>query len=300
MIVPTRDRPAQLARCLSALAAQTSPPGGFEVIVVDDGGELDPELVLDRHRASLPIELVRQPPAGPAVARNRGAEAAAARLIAFIDDDAVPSSGWIERLLRAHQESPNRAVGGPIVALDPSSAYSRATQAIADSARAARSSGAPRFLSACNLAVPADRLRELGGFDGAFHVSEDRELCDRWLERGWGIRFVPEAVVWHEHPVSLTEFWRTHLHYGRGAFAYHRRRAQGGRLGDGLQASRRTLREAFARGMREPSLLPGIVVWQVGNACGAGLEAFASVRPGPQTASLPLRARGRAPQPSLE
>ena len=300
MIVPTRNRPAQLARCLSALAAQTSPHERFEVIVVDDGGELDPELVLGPHRASLPIELIRQLPAGPAVARNRGAETAATGLIAFIDDDAVPSSGWVETLLRAHEESPDRALGGPIVALDPSSAYSRATQAIADSARAAQTPGGPRFLSACNLALPADRLRELGGFDGAFHVSEDRELCDRWLERGWGIRFVPEAIVWHEHPVSLTEFWRRHLHYGRGAFAYHRRRAKRGLLGEGLQASRRTLREALARGIHEPPLLPWIVVWQLGNTCGAGLEALASVRPGGGHPSPPLRLRGRAPQLPLE
>jgi GT2 family glycosyltransferase len=301
VIVPTRDRPAQLGRFLSAIAAQTGPPESFEVIVVDDGGALDPESAIGPYRRRLPIELIHQSPAGPAAARNRGARSAAAGLIAFIDDDAVPSPRWIETLLRAHDMNPGCALGGPVIALDASSAYSRATQAIADSARNAHGGArSPRFLSACNLAAPADQIHELGGFDVGFRVSEDRELCDRWLERGWGIRFLPEAIVWHEHPASLGKFWRTHLHYGRGAFAYHRRRARMGGLGDGLQVSQRTLREALARGLREPSLLLQMAVWQVSNACGVGLEAFAWVAPGARLGPPPLSARGRAPRPSPE
>ena len=62
VIVPTRDRPAHLAGCLSALRELDYPPERLELIVIDDV-EGD----------------------GPAAARNRGAERAGGKLLAFTD-----------------------------------------------------------------------------------------------------------------------------------------------------------------------------------------------------------------------
>ena len=64
----------------------------------------------------------------------------------------------------------------------------------------------------------------LGGFNPRLDTSEDRELCDRWAEHGFGMTFVPEAVIRHATPTNLLGFCRKHFGYGRGAFAYQRAR----------------------------------------------------------------------------
>ena len=76
-IVPTRDRPAALATCLEALAAQRE--RDLEVIVVDDGGSTPLEPVVEAVADRVPVVLVRHDGTGPAGARNRGAAGQPAR-----------------------------------------------------------------------------------------------------------------------------------------------------------------------------------------------------------------------------
>jgi glycosyltransferase involved in cell wall biosynthesis len=66
VVVPTRDRPDSLARCLEALAAQSL--AGLEVVVVDDGSVVPVP-------APPGARLVRLPGLGAAAARNAGARA---------------------------------------------------------------------------------------------------------------------------------------------------------------------------------------------------------------------------------
>ena len=85
IIIPTKDRPALVARAVrSALAAC---PEGGEVIVIDDGsdppmsteplGVEDPRLTL----------IVNGPPHGASPARNAGIAQSSGRVIFFLDDD---------------------------------------------------------------------------------------------------------------------------------------------------------------------------------------------------------------------
>src|SRR5204863_1572086 len=82
-----------------------------------------------------------------------------------------------------------------------------------------------------NLAVPAAGFAVLGGFDPAFRWSEDRDFCDRWLQAGRGMAYVPAAVVRHDRPLRARPFWRQHFEYGRGAHRYHATRRARGRPG---------------------------------------------------------------------
>ena len=76
VVVPTRDRPDALRACLEGLARLEYPRDRMEVIVVDDGGRIDLESVVTPVRGALDVTLLHQPWAGPAAARNRGAEVA--------------------------------------------------------------------------------------------------------------------------------------------------------------------------------------------------------------------------------
>ncbi len=96
VIVPARNAEPTLARTLRALARQEL-EGGYEVIVVDDGSR-DRTAELAEQAASaaaIPLTVLRQPPLGPAAARNRGVARARAGLLAFCDADVFPEPGWL-------------------------------------------------------------------------------------------------------------------------------------------------------------------------------------------------------------
>lgn len=130
VIVPTFNRPAALERCLLALGHQRY-SGPFEVIVVNDGGTLLPEFS-PALRALLNLEVLQQPNAGPATARNRGARNARGEFLAFTDDDGEPSDQWLEEMSRTLHTDPAAVVGGHTVNAIPENLYSGASQLLID------------------------------------------------------------------------------------------------------------------------------------------------------------------------
>ena len=92
VVVPVRDRAAELARCLAGLADAP------RVIVVDDGSA-DPATVSSVAAAAGASVLRRPVNGGPAAARNTGLAAADTPLVAFLDSDCVPGPGWLDTLL---------------------------------------------------------------------------------------------------------------------------------------------------------------------------------------------------------
>ena len=76
-MVPTYNRPDALRNCLQALSLLDFPKDLFEVVIVDDGGHLPIEDVVDAFTSKLNITLLAQDNAGPAKARNTGIRSAA-------------------------------------------------------------------------------------------------------------------------------------------------------------------------------------------------------------------------------
>src|SRR5438105_15886833 len=96
IIVPTHNRAALLEAHLRALAAQTYPRQSSEWIVVCDGCRDDSASVAREAGADRVIELDGE---GAAAARNAGLADASAPLVAFLDDDIIPTPGWLEALV---------------------------------------------------------------------------------------------------------------------------------------------------------------------------------------------------------
>jgi glycosyltransferase involved in cell wall biosynthesis len=188
VIVPTRNRPQKIERCLWALSAQTYSHDRFEVIVVDDGSDasLAPQIL--PFREHLQLQLIEQKKGGPARARNTGAKQAAGSLLVFTDDDCEPTSGWLTALHAHFERWPDHAIGGDTINSLPENAYSSATQLLVDylyeyyAAAIAPGAGsrpmAPPFFTSNNLAVPAALFRDVGEFDDSFPLAagEDREF----------------------------------------------------------------------------------------------------------------------------
>lgn len=207
VVIPTKDRPRLLARCLSALAEQSLPPS--KVVVVDDGSSNSLQPVIDRFTPTLPVQLiVHRVSTGPATARNQGWRAAETDYVAFTDDDCRPDPRWLERL--REQASPDRiAVGQTKVDPDDGPLTS-----VFDRTFVAR--GLNWGYSTCNVLYPRDLIEAVGGFDEEFPKpwAEDTDLAYRAMAQGAAAVYVPEGVVFHavhRQGVAATvrERWRT-------------------------------------------------------------------------------------------
>lgn len=221
VVVPSRDRPHALGRCLDALARQTV-ASQLEVIVVDDGSKEATAVssVVGRHPNA---RLVRRSGDGPAAARNAGARAARGSFLCFTDDDCAPEKDWAERLAVALQRGADAAGGETIPG---GGALSEASEIVARALiRPVRPGGNDvTFVPSNNLAC-SRALFETSPFDESYRraAGEDREWCARMIAAGHTLRLVPSARVVHHQELTFGRFLRQQARYGEGAFHFHRR-----------------------------------------------------------------------------
>jgi hypothetical protein len=195
VVIPTYRREVLLGRCLDAILAQHFDLARAEIVVVDDGRTPATRSLVESlaARHAVPrIRYVEPPPGrhGPAAARNAGWRAAAAPIIAFTDDDTIPTRDWLAAGLR------------PMAAADVAAAWGRVKVPVparpSDWERnVARLDGA-EFLTA-NVFVRTARLAAIDGFDERFERAwrEDSDLQFTLIERGGRIVHAPDAVVFH-------------------------------------------------------------------------------------------------------
>jgi glycosyltransferase involved in cell wall biosynthesis len=195
VVVPTCGRLDLLDRCLDALTRQTLPATRYEVIIVDDEPNHNTLHLVAGWRART---LDRGPrlvyvsnagPHGPAAARNRGWRIAQAQVIAFTDDDTVPSPAWLANGLAGFADGVD-AICGRIEMPLPATPT--------DYQRDARLLETAEFVTA-NCFCRKEILERLEGFDERFTSPwrEDSDLHFRLLDMNARIAHAPEALVVH-------------------------------------------------------------------------------------------------------
>ena len=196
VVLATHNRASRLADLLAGLRGQTLDPSRFDVIVVDDASSDETPAVLEHELQDgrLRLQVLRQPQAGgPARARNAGWRRAAAPVVAFTDDDCVPTPGWLEALLDAGAGRSDTIVQGATLPrpdeLDALDAY----------AKTVRVTQATPHFETCNIAYPRELLERLGGFDESYPApaGEDSDLGWRAVREGGTQLFAPDALVHH-------------------------------------------------------------------------------------------------------
>lgn len=225
VIVPTYRRPEALANLLRGILFQHCPMVTYEVIVVDDGGCIPLGSTISQFNGDLALTLLRQNNAGPAAARNHGARSARGKFLAFIDDDCIPTPGWLYGLAQVFRSAPEALCGGTTKNALIDNLFSETTHALIDYVyqeyKPADNMGA--FFLANNLAVSRNEFSRIGGFDPSLRFGEDREFCHRWVSNRRPLVFAPNALIHHAHPLTPASFLYLHFHYGRGTVMFKRR-----------------------------------------------------------------------------
>lgn len=224
VIVPTRNRAAELSACLESLTSQTLAAERFEVIVVDNGSSDDTSAVAQRFSARLPLRLLHEAEPGLHVGRHAGWRAARSEVLVFADDDIVATTGWLSAVASQFGANPDLAMLGgnsfPAFEHEPPPWLLWAwEQPVVVAGHRGRALGAlsvldfgdgvfdfdPGWVWGCNFSVRAGVLRAAGGFhpDGVpaerLHLRGDGEthVSEVVRKHGWPCRFDGGASVHH-------------------------------------------------------------------------------------------------------
>lgn len=222
VVVAHYDQPESLALVLAALAVQTLPADRFEVVVADDGTPVLPSPGARPYG----VGVVTQADLGfrAAAARNRGVEATTGGLVCFLDADTVPEPGYLAAMLAEADRTPEAVLAGrrrhadlrgwapedllawfrgarraPVELDEP--AWLQDGYRWTDGLRGADDESY-RYVIGAVMSVHRTVLDRIGGWDERFvgYGGEDWEVVNRCWLAGAEMRYVADAVAWHDGP----------------------------------------------------------------------------------------------------
>ncbi len=222
VIIPTFNRRELLEKCLLALERQ-SIEKNWEVIVVDDGGQMKLDSLINKFDSKLKIKILSQRNKGPATARNHGVRHASGEYIAFLDDDCEPDKYCIKNLLITAMKGV--MIGGKTINKLSSNIFSETSQLLVSFLYEQFKNTPWYFFTSNNFLVDKYSFEQIGGFDEEFPTSagEDRAFCAKWIQYGFVMNHNPMAIIYHAHGLNLSSFWRMHVKYGKAAVIYQKR-----------------------------------------------------------------------------
>jgi GT2 family glycosyltransferase len=228
VVIPTRNRAGQLARPLEALACQSYPRDGFEVLVVDNGSTDNTQAVAAQFEGRFAhFRLLSESQPGAARARNRGIRESAGEIVLLLDDDVVPSPRLLEEHWQAHQRNPQSATLGRVTfpwngSESPFRWVLTHRPEYLQSFRFADPENVPfNHFYSCNVSVPRSAFACVGLFDEEFRAYgfEDTDLGYRLARSGVRIVYNPEAQALHDFHRDFPQFAQNRFEAGR---AFHR------------------------------------------------------------------------------
>ncbi|HWI43231.1 MAG TPA: mycofactocin biosynthesis glycosyltransferase MftF [Nocardioides sp.] len=263
VVVPVKDRSAELDRCLAALA-------GLPVVVVDDGSQ-EPAAVAGvarRHGARLVALPVNR---GPAAARNAGLACVETPFVAFVDSD-VDVSPVVLLGLAGHFADPRVALAGPHVRGRSRSErppwferYDEQASSLALGSRAcsvAPGAAVGWLPSACLVGRTAVlRDPSVDGFAETLRVGEDVDLVWRLVAAGHVVRYDPAHEAFHDARGTVRGWLGRKLVYGSGGAELGRR--HGDAIAPAILSPAMALAAAavLLRRRWSPFVAVGAVVW---------------------------------------
>lgn len=285
LIIPAYGPSPHILELLDAVKGGTIVPAEF---IISHSAHDDPTELLREHHPDVRV-LHSDVRLFAGAARNRGAQVARFEALAFCDSDVLPDRSWLQNLLAALDNHPNRFVVGSVGVARTGGYWGMSTWLCEFSEQAPwRPRRAQHGGASCNMAVRKADFLGVGMFDETMTPGEDTILFHRLRESGLQQWFEPGARVGHFNQNGFAAFYRHQhnlgLHFAKVRLAIPMKGALAVRfpplaaglwlpksalvigrvLSDGLRGVGRTI-------VHLPAILLGSWIWTLG--CMRGIMA---------------------------
>jgi glycosyltransferase involved in cell wall biosynthesis len=238
VVIATRDRAPLLEATLKALCDQQSPGCPFEILVVDNGSiDATASVVAEAaRRSSVPVIYLTEEKSGKSHALNTAVAPARGDLLAFTDDDVLPSAGWLAAFAQVFAETGADYAAGRILPLWEAPPPRWLTPSL--HGVLAIPDGGTRRLTlrgthdqvmpiGANMAIRRHVLDSVGGWNpelgklkNTLRTGEDHEFALRLVAAGFAGVYEPEACVLHRVPADRLRLgYFARWCYGNGQMA---------------------------------------------------------------------------------
>ncbi|MGD1861311.1 MAG: glycosyltransferase family 2 protein [Leptolyngbyaceae cyanobacterium] len=260
-IICTHNRAQYLGAAIDSLLAQNF--ADYEIIVVDNASTDATRAVVEARLPHPRLQYLCEMTLGLSTARNTGAQAAQGKILAYLDDDAEASDGWLQAIASIFDQDAKVAIAGGRVTLiwpdqqtppkwlSPGMAGNLGAYDLGREMTDITQPGlTPRGL---NYAITADFLNKIGGFDpnlgrvGKNLLSnEELYMTEKALKMGYRVVYSPDALVAHNvAPARLKPAWFISRSWWQGISECYREQVAGRSGWHQLQAGG----ERFIRGI---------------------------------------------------
>jgi glucosyl-dolichyl phosphate glucuronosyltransferase len=233
VVICTHNRSFHLRTAIQSVVEQSISHDFYEILVIDNCSDDETREVVDSFQSAGNVRYLYEPNLGLCHARNRGWEHAEGQYVAYLDDDAVASPGWIEAIINAFHQYPNAgAVGGRVDPVWEADRPEWLSDQLSLGLTILDWASAPMvlpnlngyWLVGANLAMPRSLLRDVGGFHTALDrvgkrmlSSGDVFLTKMIKQRGYDCIYYPDMAVSHLVPADrLKKSWFRNRYYWQG------------------------------------------------------------------------------------
>lgn len=221
IIIPNRDQPAVLERCVNSILERSSYPN-FEILLVENGSMETETFVVYERLQALDARVHRMDWDGVfnyARINNQAAHRVRSEMLLFLNNDTeVIRPDWIERLLDHARRKPVGAVGAKLLYPDGTVQHAGVIigiRGIAAHGHKRLERSAPGYngraglvqnfsaVTAACMLVRREVFEQIGGFDEEYAVAyNDVDLCLRLRAAGYWIVWTPYAELFHHEQLT--------------------------------------------------------------------------------------------------
>ena len=210
-VIPVYNRPQEIEELLQSMTLLEGDTP-FEVVVVEDGSELDAQEVTERYARLLDISYFKKENTGPGDSRNFGMQHAKGNYFIILDSDCLLPPSYMNAVVEELQQAYVDCFGGPDAAHESFSDLQKAINfAMTSFMTTGGIRGGKRSVDrfqprSFNMGISQRAFQKTGGF-ATIHPGEDPDLTIRIWNEGFETRLFPEAFVYHKRRISWKNFY---------------------------------------------------------------------------------------------
>jgi len=235
VLIATYNGARTLPAVLEAYRGLEAPPGGWQLMIVDNGSTDATSSILDAFRSRLPITCLHEPKKGKSTALNTALPRISGDLVVFTDDDVLPRADWLRQLRRMADAQPAYAMFAGTIRPK----WERPPEPwILDSVPLSAAYGVldpdqdgpcdPRLVFGANMTIRSEVFEKGYRFDESvgpkgerYAMGQDTAFTVRLAKAGYQAWHCKDAVVHHIiHAEQMTLDWvlRRATRHGRGEY----------------------------------------------------------------------------------